>query len=39
MREAVIISTVRTGFGKAYKGVFNNTNDIKFSRISFGLEK
>ena len=26
MKEAVIISTVRTGIGKAYKGAFNNTN-------------
>lgn len=26
MREAVIVSTARTGIGKAYKGAFNNTN-------------
>ena len=26
MKEAVIISTARTGIGKAYKGAFNNTN-------------
>lgn len=25
MREAVIVSTARTGIGKAYKGAFNNT--------------
>ncbi|MEL6122911.1 MAG: acetyl-CoA C-acyltransferase [Bacteroidota bacterium] len=26
MKEAVIVSTARTGIGKAYKGSFNNTN-------------
>ncbi|MBX2871259.1 MAG: acetyl-CoA C-acyltransferase [Saprospiraceae bacterium] len=26
MKEAVIISTARTGIGKAYRGTFNNTN-------------
>lgn len=26
MKEAVIVSTARTGIGKAYKGAFNNTN-------------
>lgn len=26
MREAVIVSTARTGIGKAYRGAFNNTN-------------
>lgn len=26
MREAVIVSTARTGIGRAYKGAFNNTN-------------
>ena len=26
MKEAVIISTARTGIGKAYRGAFNNTN-------------
>jgi len=26
MKEAVIVSTARTGIGRAYKGVFNNTN-------------
>lgn len=26
MKEAVIVSTARTGIGKAYRGAFNNTN-------------
>jgi len=26
MKEAVIVSTARTGIGRAYKGAFNNTN-------------
>lgn len=26
MKEAVIVSTARTGIGKAYRGTFNNTN-------------
>ena len=26
MREAVIVSTARTGIGRAYKGSLNNTN-------------
>ncbi|ANO51849.1 acetyl-CoA C-acyltransferase [Woeseia oceani] len=26
MKEAVIVSTARTGIGRAYRGVFNNTN-------------
>ena len=25
MREAIIVSTARTGIGKAYRGAFNNT--------------
>ena len=26
MKEAVIVSTARTGIGKAYRGAFNNTD-------------
>lgn len=31
MKEAVIVSTARTGIGKAYKGAFNNTNSPTLS--------